>query len=162
VGRAGVSGTAQRATGQRPPHPATVGRAGAAGTAQPRGAGEAFAAPPGFLRHAAWRRGEPLPASIQRAVEQRLGGVDLSTVRTHEGPEAASIGALAFTRGEDIYFAQGQYRPETRSGRELLGRQIAYVLQQRQGRVHNPLGAGVAVVIDPVLDAEARAFSAVT
>jgi hypothetical protein len=116
-----------------------------------------FAAPPGLLRMGLMARGQPLPVTIQRAMEQRFGGADFAAVRVHEGPEAPSLGALALTAGDDLFFAPGQYRPETRSGRALLGRQLAYVLQQREGRVQNPLGSGLALVRDPALEAEAAA-----
>jgi hypothetical protein len=77
-------------------------------------------------------------------------------VRVHVGQEASSIGALAFTHGTDLYFAPGQYNPQSSQGQQLLGHELTHVLQQRAGRVRNPLGAGVAVVQDPALEAEAE------
>jgi hypothetical protein len=87
-------------------------------------------------------------------------------VRVHVGHEAPSIGALAFTHGTDLYFAPGQYNPQSTPGQQLLGHELTHVLQQRAGRVRNPLGVGIAVVQDPALEAEAermglRAASAV-
>ena len=67
-----------------------------------------------------------------------------------------SIGALAFTHGTDLYFAPGQYNPQSTQGQQLLGHELTHVVQQRAGRVRNPLGAGVAVVQDPALEAEAE------
>jgi GNAT superfamily N-acetyltransferase len=83
-------------------------------------------------------------------------GTSFADVRVHVGPEAASIGALAFTHGSDLYFAPGQYNPQTQHGQRLLGHELAHVLQQRAGRVHNPLGSGLAVVQDAALEAEAE------
>ena len=83
-------------------------------------------------------------------------GADLSHVRIHVGPEAGAIGALAFTHGSDIFFAPGQYDPFTRRGQQLLGHELAHVLQQRAGRVRNPLGSGAVVVLDDALEAEAE------
>ena len=83
-------------------------------------------------------------------------GTSFADVRIHEGPEASSIGALAFTRGSSIYFAYGQYNPNTPQGQRLLGQQLAHVVQQRSGRVRNPFGAGIAAVHDPLLKAEAE------
>ena len=77
-------------------------------------------------------------------------------VRVHVGHEAPSIGALAFTHGTDLYFAPGQYNPQSTQGQQLLGHELTHVVQQRAGRVRNPLGAGVAVVQDPALEAEAE------
>jgi Domain of unknown function (DUF4157) len=73
----------------------------------------------------------------------------------HVGSEAASIGAIAFTWGSDIHFAPGQYNPHTPHGQFLLGHELTHVVQQRAGRVSNPFGAGVAVVQDHTLEAEA-------
>jgi hypothetical protein len=86
---------------------------------------------------------------------ERYFDTDFSDVRVHVGSEAASIGALAFTLGPDIYFAPQQYQPHTLQGRELLGHELTHVLQQREGRVGNPFGEGVAVVQDHELEAEA-------
>ena len=74
---------------------------------------------------------------------------DFSDVRVHVGPEAASIGALAFTHGTDLYFATGQYNPQTPQGQRLLGHELTDVVQQLAGRVKNPLSAAIAVVQDP-------------
>lgn len=58
-------------------------------------------------------------------------------VRVHDDPEAhrdaLSHQARAFTVGTDIYFAAGQYRPETFDGQVLLAHELAHVSQQRSG-----------------------------
>jgi ribosomal protein S18 acetylase RimI-like enzyme len=120
---------------------------------QPSG-GNAVALPPSFqLRPSTL--GQRLPEPVQRKMEAFFGA-DFSQVRVHIGPEAASIGALAFTHGTDLYFAPGQYNPTTPQGQRLLGHELTHVVQQRAGRVRNPLGSGVAVVQDPGLEAEAE------
>jgi hypothetical protein len=43
---------------------------------------------------------------------------------------ASLIGALAFTVGRDIVFGEGQYRPGTSAGNELLAHELAHVIQQ--------------------------------
>jgi len=73
----------------------------------------------------------------------------------HEGPAAQAMGALAFTLGEELHFAPGLYDPESREGVALLGHELTHVVQQRDGRVANPYGQGVAIVQDPALEAEA-------
>ena len=98
--------------------------------------------------------GQRLPEAVQQKMEATFG-TDFSDVRIHTGPEAASIGALAFTMGSTIYFAPGQYNPTTSHGQRLIGHELAHVVQQRAGRVRNPFGHGVAVVQDPGLEAEA-------
>jgi len=98
--------------------------------------------------------GWPLPRDIQRKMETALSA-NFSDVRIHVGPEAASIGAIAFTWGSDIHFSPGQYNPHTPHGQFLLGHELTHVVQQRAGRVSNPFGSGVAVVQDHALEAEA-------
>ncbi len=98
--------------------------------------------------------GQPLPDTVRAKMETALGA-DLSDVRVHIGTEAGSIGALAFTYGSNIYFAPGLYNPTTIHGQRLLGHELVHVVQQRNGRVRNPFGSGVAVVQDPGLEAEA-------
>src|ERR1700729_3659329 len=98
--------------------------------------------------------GWPLPREIKSKMETALGA-NFSDVRIHVGPEAASIGAIAFTWGSDIHFAPGQYNPHPPQGQFLLGHELTHVVQQRAGRVANPFGSGVAVVQDHALEAEA-------
>jgi len=99
--------------------------------------------------------GQSIPEPVRQKMEKALGA-DFSDVRIHVGPEASSIGALAFAHGTDIYFASGQYNPHTTHGQRLLGHELTHVVQQRAGRVRNPFGSGVAVVQDPNLEAEAE------
>lgn len=98
--------------------------------------------------------GIPLPKDVLSKMEGALGA-NFSDVRVHVGSEATSIGALAFTWGSDIHFAPGQYNPHTPHGQFLLGHELTHVVQQRAGRVSNPFGAGIAVVQDHALEAEA-------
>jgi hypothetical protein len=103
--------------------------------------------------------GKRLPQAIQAKMES-LFGTGFGDVRIHESPAATTIGALAFTQGSSIFFAPGQYNPNTPQGQRLLGQQLAHVVQQRSGRVRNPFGAGIAVVNDPLLKAEAEMMGA--
>ncbi|MBK8174463.1 MAG: DUF4157 domain-containing protein [Rhodospirillales bacterium] len=98
--------------------------------------------------------GRPLPEAVQHKMQAAFGA-DFSDVRVHEGPQAATIGAIAFTVGHDIYFAPGRYQPQTAHGQQLLGHELAHVLQQRAGRVRNSSGSGFAIVHDHALEAEA-------
>ena len=99
--------------------------------------------------------GRPLPEAVRGKMEAALGA-DFSAVRVHVGPQAERIGALAFTTGTDIYFAPGRYQPDTAQGQQLLGHELAHVVQQRQGRVRTRGVGGVAVVQDRSLEAEAE------
>ena len=122
-------------------------------TVQPQ-AGNAFALPANFTLKPRGS-GQPLPEPIQKKMESFFN-TSFADVRVHVGHEAPSIGALAFTHGTDLYFAPGQYNPQSTQGQQLLGHELTHVVQQRAGRVRNPLGSGVAVVQDPALEAEAE------
>jgi hypothetical protein len=117
--------------------------------------GHAFLTPPNFLKGHAQSGGQPLPAVLQSRMESFFQ-TDFSKVRVHVGPQAPSIGALAFTVGTDLYFAPGQYQPNTPGGQQLIGHELTHVVQQAQGRVANPYGSGMAVVHDPGLEEEAE------
>ncbi|MCG8416584.1 MAG: DUF4157 domain-containing protein [Proteobacteria bacterium] len=95
--------------------------------------------------------GEDVRADMETAF-----GADFSAVRIHEGPQAESLGALAYTQGSDIHFQPGQYNPHSAHGRELLGHELAHVVQQSQRRVP-PTGQarGAEVNSDPSLEGEA-------
>jgi hypothetical protein len=99
--------------------------------------------------------GQPLPPAVLQKMESFFG-TSLSDVRVHVGTQAPSIGAVAFTQGSNIYFAPGEYNPTTSQGQRLLGHELSHVVQQRAGRVRNPFGAGLAVVQDRALEAEAE------
>jgi Domain of unknown function (DUF4157) len=121
--------------------------------AQARGTGGTFQVDAGQLGLGSGG-GRPLPDAVRSKMEAALGA-DFSGVRVHVGPQAERIGAIAFAMGSDLYFAPGRYQPDTIQGQQLLGHELAHVVQQRQGRVRNPAGTGVAVVQDQALEAEA-------
>jgi Domain of unknown function (DUF4157) len=117
-------------------------------------------APVGRLRSRPGRLGSPREAAGQypkpcAARWKPHSGANFADVRVHVGPQAERIGAIAFTVGSDIYFAPGRFQPETVHGQQLLGHELAHVVQQRAGRVPNPLGSGLAVVQDHASEAEA-------
>lgn len=97
--------------------------------------------------------GTPLSDVVLAKMEAAFGE-DFSAVRVHVGPQASRIGALAFTTGNDLYFAPGQYQPDTQKGQQLIGHELAHVIQQRRGRVKLD-GSSLAIVQDHALEAEA-------
>ncbi|NIM95755.1 MAG: DUF4157 domain-containing protein [Anaerolineales bacterium] len=78
--------------------------------------------------------GHPLPRSMRAFYGSRLGG-DLSKVRVHTDARAnktaQDMDARAFTVGHDIVFGEGEYAPNTISGKRLLAHELTHVLQQR-------------------------------
>lgn len=81
--------------------------------------------------------GQPLSSPTRGFFENRFGA-DFSQVRVHtdvqSGELASSIKARAFTTGRDIFFAGGEYAPETHTGRKLLAHELTHVLQQQGSR----------------------------
>jgi hypothetical protein len=82
--------------------------------------------------------GQPLADSIQEPMQQAFGA-DFSRVKVHTDPRAnqlnQSIQARAFTTGQDIFFRQGEYNPQSRKGQELLAHELTHVVQQNSGSV---------------------------
>jgi hypothetical protein len=125
--------------------------------AQPHGADGSFEIDPVQLGLARGG-GKPLPQPVLAKMEAAFGA-DFSAVRVHVGPQAPRIGAVAFTTGNDLYFAPGRYQPDSLQGQQLLGHELAHVVQQRQGRVRAQ-ALGIAVVQDWTLEAEADRLGA--
>ena len=80
----------------------------------------------------------PLRPSQAFALQRKCAcGHDFSKVRVHTdataGQSAQALNALAYTVGNDISFAPGNYQPETQPGRTLLAHELAHVLQKAQG-----------------------------
>lgn len=64
--------------------------------------------------------GQPLPG-------RRLHTDD----RAHDATEA--LGARAFALGNDVFFARGEYQPESAAGTHLLAHELAHTLQPESG-----------------------------
>ncbi|MBB5122014.1 eCIS core domain-containing protein [Streptomyces eurocidicus] len=83
--------------------------------------------------------GQPLDLGLRRELEERLGH-DFSRVRVHTDPDAALLtdllGADAVTVGEDVFFAEGRFRPGTEDGRRLVAHELLHTVQ-----APHPLGA---------------------
>jgi hypothetical protein len=77
-------------------------------------AGNAFALPSNFTLKPPGS-GLPLPEPVQKKMESFFN-TSFADVRIHVGHQAPSIGALAFTHGSDLYFAPGQYNPQSTHG----------------------------------------------
>ncbi|WP_216821052.1 DUF4157 domain-containing protein [Singulisphaera sp. GP187] len=80
----------------------------------------------------ATRGGQPLPQSFRHQMEA-IFGANFSGVRIHQGHHATHVGAVAYTQGENIHFAPGHYDPTSAAGQELLGHELAHVVQQHSG-----------------------------
>jgi hypothetical protein len=91
---------------------------------------------PAIVHEVLHSHGAPLDADARRFFEPRFG-FDFSRVRIHTDARAAksarTVNALAYTFGNDIAFAAGQYAPRAASGQRLLAHELAHVAQQSAG-----------------------------
>ncbi len=97
-----------------------------------------------------------IPEEVQAKMEGSFG-TSFSDVNIHSNDNSAThMGALAYTQGNNVHFAPGQYNPGTSKGQELLGHELTHVVQQRHGRVQ-PVkqGKGMPVNDSPSLEDEA-------
>ncbi len=77
--------------------------------------------------------GHAMPEGLRVQMEGSFGH-DFSNVRLHTDSAAAdmssSINAKAFTHGNDIYFNQGQFQPNTPAGQHLIAHELTHTVQQ--------------------------------
>jgi hypothetical protein len=104
---------------------------------------------------------QALPDGLRLQMESALH-TDFSSVRIHSNSSAAlALGARAYTRGNELHFAPGQYQPTTSEGRRIVGHELAHVVQQRQGRVQATREVnGVGINDHAALEAEADRWGA--
>ncbi|WP_081838957.1 eCIS core domain-containing protein [Thermogemmatispora carboxidivorans] len=86
------------------------------------------------LRSTEQPAGEALPQEVRAYMEPRFGH-DFGQVRIHVDEWAAqaaqALNARAYTVGQDIFFGQGEYAPQTNEGRHLLAHELTHTLQQQ-------------------------------
>ena len=87
-------------------------------------------------------KGQSLQHDLAATLSHSYGAA-LDNVNVHTGDYAdqlaKSVDARAFTVGNDIYFAKGEYNPTSPSGRELLAHETAHVVQNQGAPSSGPL-----------------------
>lgn len=77
--------------------------------------------------------GSPLSGKIKTEMESGIGA-DFSNVRIHNDSTAVQmnqqLGAQAFATGNNIYFNEGKYNPNSQSGKHLLAHELTHTVQQ--------------------------------
>jgi hypothetical protein len=75
-----------------------------------------------------------MPVNTKTFMESRFGA-DFSGVRIHSGGYASQLSgelnAQAFTVGNDIYFNNGKFSPDSSDGKHLLAHELTHTIQQR-------------------------------
>lgn len=93
--------------------------------------------------------GSPLEPAVRTDMESRLGH-DFGDVKVHTDAaahdSAKSVGAHAYTVGNNVVFQRDAYDPSSQAGRTTLAHELTHVVQQRSGPVDGtPSGGGVSV-----------------
>lgn len=100
--------------------------------------GSSPARAPSIVNDVLQQPGAPLDGGARNFLENRLGH-DFSAVRVHTGSQAhasaQAVRAEAYTVGNQIVFANGQYDPGSGRGLKLLAHELVHVVQQ-QGSTH--------------------------
>ncbi|WP_053004315.1 DUF4157 domain-containing protein [Flavobacterium sp. ABG] len=77
--------------------------------------------------------GSPLTNQTKEEMESGFGA-DFSDVKIHSDSNAIQmnkeLGSQAFASGNDVYFNQGKYNPDSQSGKHLLAHELTHTLQQ--------------------------------
>ena len=98
-------------------------------------------------------RGSGLDGSTRGQFEGFFG-VDLGGVRLHADSKAAelsrSLGAEAFTVGNDVFFGEGRFTPGSSSGMGLLAHELTHVVQQGGSSMRRVDPNAVAVSRSPL------------
>jgi len=79
-------------------------------------------------------KGNVLPEETLMPMSSSFGN-DFTGVRIHADSDATrlnkNLNAQAFTHGNDIYFNEGKYDPNSKDGKHLLAHELTHVVQQR-------------------------------
>lgn len=78
-------------------------------------------------------QGSGLSSPVRSFMETRFKA-DFSQVKIHTGERSVQLSrelnAKAFTVGNDIYFNEGQYKPQSEEGKHLIAHELTHTLQQ--------------------------------
>jgi Domain of unknown function (DUF4157) len=97
--------------------------------------------------------GQALPNDIRILMEDAFN-TDFSRVTVHESALPNQFGARAFAQGNELHFRPGVFDPLSIHGRELIGHELAHIVQQSNGRT--AAATDGQVLKDATLETEAR------
>lgn len=96
--------------------------------------------------------GRRLPRPTLDFMQSRFAA-DFTSIRIHDSRQSAALTrgaeARAFTLGRDVFFGEGEYRPESRDGMRLIAHELTHVLQQR--RAPHAQDPAVTTDVQPVV-----------
>lgn len=86
--------------------------------------------------------GHSLPEEVRAQVSEHVGD-PLHDVKIHTDSTAdqlaRSVAARAFTTGNDVFFAAGEYQPSSKDGQSLIAHELTHVVQQRGAPTGGPM-----------------------
>jgi plasmid stability protein len=93
--------------------------------------------------------GQSLDGSTREYLEPKFGH-DFASVKIHADGHAdqmsKAVNARAFVTGQDVFFRQGEYKPQSPEGMHLLAHELTHTIQQSRGTVSGTsIGDGLAV-----------------
>ena len=98
--------------------------------------------------------GNAMNESTKSFMENRFSA-DFSSVKIHTGSYASQLSnqlnAQAFTVGNDIYFDEGKYSPESLEGKHLLAHELTHVVQQKNNLISRQPAPQQATVTTPMV-----------
>lgn len=101
--------------------------------------------------------GNPLPGPVREKMEAQFGA-RLDGVRIHTDAPAVllsqALKAQAFTRGNDIFFNEGKFAPDSRSGQHLLAHELTHTIQQGAVQPESEASDKDVVSLAPAEDAD--------
>jgi len=102
---------------------------------QAKAGGQPGAPVPAVENQVAKTRGKGSPLDFQtRSVMEEGFGADFSSISVHTDDTAVQLNrrlnAQAFATGNDIFFNEGKYNPQTLNGKKLLAHELAHTIQQ--------------------------------
>ena len=96
--------------------------------------------------------GSPLDESVRGQMESSFGQ-DFGDVRVHTDSQASksaeSVGANAYTVGNDIVFRGGHFDASSPTGQRTIAHELSHVVQQRSGPVEGTDAPGGIRLSDP-------------
>jgi plasmid stability protein len=93
--------------------------------------------------------GQGLEGSTRSFLEPKFGH-NFANVKIHADGHAdqmsKAVNARAFTTGQDVFFRQGEYNPNSSEGMHLLAHELTHTIQQSRGSVSGTsIGDGLAI-----------------
>ncbi len=86
--------------------------------------------------------GQALDPTVRATLEPQFG-YSFADVRVFSDAQAdrmaRDVNATAFTVGQDVFFRDGEYNPESAQGRHLLAHELTHTIQQRGARLQGNL-----------------------